>query len=192
MATYFAFLRGVNVGGVVLKMEDLRKLLEYIGFTKVRTYIQSGNAIFENGESNKRRMEAEIAQEVKAVVGRDIGVIVLSREELSAIVASHPLASLGPEDKLYVTLLSHEPKAEDRDNLLGTMNDVDRHEMGPRVVYSHYGEGYGNSKRSNNFIEKMLKVTATTRNWTTMTKLYELGMPDSRKLVAASPESPIS
>ncbi len=176
MGCYFAFLRGVNVGGVVLKMEDLRKLLEYIGYAKVRTYIQSGNAIFESAESNKRRMEAEIAHEAKAVVGKDIGVIVLSREELAAIVASHPLASLGPVENLYVTLLSLEPEAGDRDNLLGTMNDVDRHEMGKRVVYSYYGEGYGNSKRSNNFIEKMLKVTATTRNWTTMTKLFELGM----------------
>jgi len=175
MGSYFVFLRGVNVGGVVLKMEDLRKLLEYIGYSKVRTYIQSGNAIFECGESNKRRMEAEIAQETKAVVGRDIGVIVLSLEELAAIVASHPLASLGPAEKLYVTLLSQEPEAGDRDNLLGTMNEVDRHAMGKRVVYSYYGEGYGNSKRSNNFIEKMLKVTATTRNWTTMTTLYELG-----------------
>ena len=175
MATFFVFLRGVNVGGVVLKMEDLRKLLEYIGFTKVRTYIQSGNAIFESGEANKRRMEAEIAFETKAVVGRDIPVFVLSREELDAIVAEHPLAILGSEDKLYVTLLAQEPEAEDRENLMGTMNDVDRHAMGKRVVYSYYGEGYGNSKRSNNFIEKMLKVNATTRNWATMTKLYELG-----------------
>ena len=156
-------------------MEDLRKLLEYIGYSKVRTYIQSGNAIFESADANKRRMEAEIAYEVKGAVGRDIAVIVLSMDELAAIVASHPLASLGPEDKLYATLLSHEPETGDRENLLGTMNDVDRHEMGKKVVYSYYGEGYGNSKRSNNFIEKMLKVSATTRNWATMTKLYELG-----------------
>ncbi|HUX38677.1 MAG TPA: DUF1697 domain-containing protein [Rectinemataceae bacterium] len=175
MSSYFAFLRGVNVGGVLLKMEDLQKLLEYIGFTKVRTYIQSGNAIFESGQGNKRKMEAEIAYEVKAVVGRDIGVLVFSMEELAAIVASHPLEALGPAEKLYVTLLAQEPEEGDRENLLGTMNDIDRHAMGKKVVYSYYGEGYGNSKRSNNFIEKMLKVTATTRNWTTMRTVYEMG-----------------
>ena len=184
MDTYFAFLRGVNVGGVVLKMEDLRKLLEYIGYSKVRTYIQSGNAIFESGDANKRRMEAEIAYEVKGVIGRDIGVLVLSREELAAIVASHPLAELGPAEKLYVTLLAQEPEAGDRENLIGTMNDVDRHAMGKRAVYSYYGEGYGNSKRSNNFIEKMLRVTATTRNWTTMTKVYEIGTGQAASLPA--------
>ena len=147
MDTYFAFLRGVNVGGVVLKMEDLRKLLEYIGYSKVRTYIQSGNAIFECGEANKRRMEAEIGFEAKGVVGKDIAVIVLSREELAAIVASHPLACLGPEENLYVTLLAQDPEAGDRENLLGTMNDVDRHVMGRKAVYSYYGEGYGKSRR---------------------------------------------
>ena len=175
MSSYFAFLRGVNVGGVVLKMEDLRKLLEYIGFAKVRTYIQSGNAVFESAEANKRKMEAEIAYEVKALVGRDIGVLVFSTEELAAIVATHPLEALGPEDKLYVTLLAQEPEEADRENLLETMNDIDRHAMGKRVVYSYYGEGYGNSKRSNNFIEKMLKVMATTRNWNTMRTVYEMG-----------------
>ncbi len=175
MGTYFAFLRGVNVGGTVLKMEDLRKLLAYIGFSKVRTYIQSGNAVFESPEPNKRRMEAEIADEVRHVVGKEVAVIVRSLEEVRAIVDAHPLAELGGEDKLYVTLLSHDPEASDRENLLETMNEVDRHEMGRRVVYSFYGEGYGNSKRSNNFIEKMLKVTATTRNWHTMKTLYGMG-----------------
>jgi uncharacterized protein (DUF1697 family) len=56
------------------------------------------------------------------------------------------------------------------------MNEVDIHELRHRVVYSYYGEGYGNSKRSNNFIEKILKVSATTRNWATIRKLAELGM----------------
>jgi uncharacterized protein (DUF1697 family) len=174
MGCFCAFLRGVNVGGVVLKMEDFRKLLAYIGFSNARTYIQSGNAVFESPESNRRKMEAEIAHEVKHLVGRDIAVFVLSAGDLGNIVAAHPLAAMGDSGKLYVTLLSQDPEAGDRDNLLGTMNDIDLHAMGSRVVYSFYGEGYGKSKRSNNFIEKMLRVSATTRNWDTMNMVYQM------------------
>lgn len=176
VAKYLALLRGVNVGGVVLKMEDFKSALEYIGFTKVRTYIQSGNALFESDDDNKRRMEASIAGELKAKVGREVAVIVKTIPELRRIVELHPLAGLGDPGNLYVTVLSYDPAKEDIETLMETMNDIDRHEVDHRVVYSYYGEGYGNSKRSNNFIEKILKVSATTRNWETMNKLLDLAM----------------
>jgi uncharacterized protein (DUF1697 family) len=176
MSRYVAFIRGINVGGVVLKMEDLKKMLEYIGFSNVSTYIQSGNALFESKESNKRKMEAEIAQEIKNKVDRDIVVIVKTVDELRRIAEAHPLAGLGDEKNLYVTVLSYDPTGPDVEILMETMNEVDRHEVMHRAVYSYYGQGYGNSKRSNNFIEKILKVSATTRNWSTMRKLSEMGM----------------
>jgi uncharacterized protein (DUF1697 family) len=175
MARYIALIRGINVGGVVLKMEDLKRMLEYIGYSKVTTYIQSGNAFFETKEVNKRKMEAEIAQEIKNKIDRDVGVIVKTVEELRRIAESHPLAELGDEKNLYVTLLSYDPTGPDVEILMETMNEVDRHEVAHRAVYSYYGQGYGNSKRSNNFIEKILKVSATTRNWATIRKLAELG-----------------
>ncbi|HUW40162.1 MAG TPA: DUF1697 domain-containing protein [Rectinemataceae bacterium] len=175
MAKYVALIRGINVGGVVLKMDDLRKMLEYIGFSKVRTYIQSGNAIFETTEVNKRKMEAEIAQEIRNKIDREVVVIVRTVEEIARIASAHPLADLGDEKNLYVTVLSYDPAAPDVEVLMTTMNEVDRHEVANRVVYSYYGQGYGNSKRSNNFIEKILKVPATTRNWATMKTLAQMG-----------------
>lgn len=174
MATYLVLVRGVNVGGLSLKMEDLRRLLEYIGLAKVRTYIQSGNAIFENEAGNKRKLEAEIGYELKNLLGAEVPVFVLSLAELAAIVSAHPLADGGDIDNLYVTVLSERPEQARVDDLLGTMNAVDSHLVSGRTVYSRYGEGYGRSKRSNNFIEKMLKVRATTRNWSTMTALFAL------------------
>ncbi|MDA8425489.1 MAG: DUF1697 domain-containing protein [Treponema sp.] len=175
MAKYVALIRGINVGGIVLKMEDLKQLLEYIGYSKVRTYIQSGNAIFETGEVNKRKMEAEIAQEIRNKIGREVVVIVKTVEEIARIASAHPLAELGDEQNLYVTVLSYDPAAPDVDILMTTMNEIDRHELANRVVYSYYGQGYGNSKRSNNFLEKILKVPATTRNWATMKTLAQMG-----------------
>ncbi len=174
MGKYIAFLRGINVGGIVLKMEDFRKVLEYLGYGKVKTYIQSGNAVFENGESNKRRMEAEIAFELRIKSKIETVAIVLAADELKSVVKSHPLAALGDAGNLYVTLLSDQPRREEVDILMETMNDIDRHEVIGKVVYSYYGNGYGTSKRSNNFIEKILKVKATTRNWATMNKMMEL------------------
>ena len=174
MGRYVALIRGINVGGVVLKMEDLRHILEYVGFSGVRTYIQSGNAVFESRESNKRKMEAEIAQEIKNKVDRDVAVIVKTVDELRRIVESHPLADLGEAKNLYVTVLAYDPTGPDVETLMETMNEVDRHEVMNRAVYSYYGKGYGTSKRSNNFIEKILKVSGTTRNWETLNRLYEL------------------
>jgi uncharacterized protein (DUF1697 family) len=175
MAKYIALIRGINVGGVVLEMEDLKHMLEYVGFSGVRTYIQSGNAFFESREVNKRKMEAEIAQEIKNKTDRDTVVIVKTVEEIRRIASSHPLAELGDEKNLYVTVLSYDPTGPDVEILMETMNGVDRHEVANRVVYSYYGQGYGNSKRSNNFIEKILKVSATTRNWATIRRLAEMG-----------------
>jgi uncharacterized protein (DUF1697 family) len=182
MGRYVALIRGINVGGVVLKMEDLRGILEYVGFSGVRTYIQSGNAVFDSSESNKRKMEAEIAQEVKNKIDRETVVIVKTVQELGRIVEAHPLADLGDPKNLYVTVLSYDPTGPDVETLMETMNEVDRHEVMNRVVYSYYGQGYGTSKRSNNFIEKILKVSATTGNWETMNKLYELAKEDAPKV----------
>lgn len=174
MARYIAFVRGVNVGGVVLKMEDLKKMLEYVGLKNVSTYIQSGNALFDSKQVNKRKMESEIAQEIKNKLDRDIAVIVKTAEEIRRIAATHPLESMGDPKNLYVTLLSYDPTGPDVETLMETMNEVDRHEVANRVVYSYYGNGYGNSKRSNNFIEKILKVSATTRNWAVIQRLAQL------------------
>jgi uncharacterized protein (DUF1697 family) len=174
MGKYIAFLRAVNIGSTALTMEDLRNTFEYIGYKKVKTYIQSGNAVFEHSESNKRRMEAEINSELKNRVNVATVAIVLTKEELKAIAEVHPLAQLGEEKNLYVTLLSHEPAKEDVEVLMETMNDIDKHVVKHRIVYSYYGEGYETSRRSNNFIEKILKVSATTRNWATIKAVTDL------------------
>ena len=174
MGKYVVFLRGVNVGGIILKMEDFKKALEYIGYKNIITYIQSGNAIFEHSESNKRMMESAIIEEIRNIAKISTNAIVLTKDELKNIIESHPLENMGDENKLYVTILSHDPAKEDMDILMETMNDIDKHVIKHKIVYSFYGNGYGISKRSNNFIEKILKVSATTRNWHTMKSIFAL------------------
>ncbi len=174
MNRYIILLRGVNVGGVSLKMEDFRAALAYIGFKDIKTYIQSGNAVADSADSTLRKMESEIEFELAAKIGRKVAAIVSPLEEFSAIAAGHPLADRGPADRLYLTLLSQVPSRGDAENLLDTMNGVDEHAIEGRAVYSYYGDGYGSSRRDNTFIEKMLKVTATTRNWNSVQALAAL------------------
>lgn len=119
-------------------------------------------------------MEADIAYELKSIAGVTTVAIVLSVDELRTVAESHPLELSGDGKNLYVTLLSHEPDKKDIEVLMETMNDIDIHEVRNRVVYSYYGNGYGTSKRSNNFIEKILKVSATTRNWATLNNILKL------------------
>ncbi|MCG7852160.1 MAG: DUF1697 domain-containing protein, partial [Methanosarcinaceae archaeon] len=156
MSTYIALLRGVNAGGVILEMEDFRTILEYIGFQKIRIHAQSGNAIFETNDSSRKKMEAEISYEIRNKIGNPVVVVLLTLDELRSVAAAHPLASFGDPENQYVTVLVQEPGAADAAILLDTMNGVDTHEVVGRMVYSYYGEGYEKSRRTNNFIEKVL------------------------------------
>lgn len=182
MAKYVILLRGVNVGGASLSMEDFRSALAYIGFKNARTYIQSGNAVAESPDTTIRKMESEIEYELASRMGRKVAAFVVPADEFARAAAAHPLAGEDrpdrEEDKLYVTVLSQSPSRGDEDNLMDTMNGVDEHLVRGRFVYSYYGEGYGKSRRDNTFIEKMLKVTATTRNWNTMRRLLAMSAGD--------------
>jgi uncharacterized protein (DUF1697 family) len=92
MSTYVALLRAVNVGGTKLPMADLRALLEGLGLTGVRTYLQSGNAVFEAGEDAGSPIELAnaIAMRIERDVGPRVGVLVLRAAALEAVVAANP------------------------------------------------------------------------------------------------------
>ena len=98
MSTYVALLRAVNVGGTKLPMADLRTLLEGLGLTDVRTYLQSGNAVFEadEGAGTPTELANAIAMRIERDVGPRVGVLVLRAAALEAVVAANPfLAATG-------------------------------------------------------------------------------------------------
>jgi uncharacterized protein (DUF1697 family) len=166
-------LRGVNVGGVVLKMDDLRALLAGLGFKAVRTYIQSGNAIVEGG-GGAAAMEKSIATALSEKLGLEVGVIVKGRDELAAIVAEHPFATGDNDKELYVTVLGGRPDEEGKREILGLGSDTEKFAFGEGAVYALYLQGYGHAKFTNNYLEKKLKVRCTTRNWNTMRTLLAM------------------
>ena len=173
METGIAILRGINVSGVrKLPMADLRKLCEGLGWVNVRTYIQSGNVVFEVpkvGPALARSLE----QAIRKQFGFDVPVLVLTSKDLQQVIAGNPfIKENGIElDKLHVTFLAEVPKQR-----IGAEGNYapDRFILGKKEIYLHCPEGYGNTKLNNTFFENKLKVSATTRNWRTVNELVRM------------------
>jgi uncharacterized protein (DUF1697 family) len=175
VATYIALLRGVNVGQNILKMERLRELWSELGFKNVTTYVQSGNVVFEaeGGRSNcSRAIEQKLAGETRLPVS----VILKTPAELRAIIAGNPLLEEKGIDtkKLHVTFLAT-AASKDAWKKLSTLNaGTDRFQLSGTEIYLYCPNGYGGTKLSNGTLERLLSVRATTRNWNTINRLYEI------------------
>ncbi len=171
---YLALLRGVNVGGVALRMDELRTMLLGLGLEKVETYIQSGNAIFESPTRKTSALEAEIGLAIERDKKLGIRVIVKTAADIARITASHPFDTGENGKALYVTILAAEVDSTLLSELPGNKGGSERFAGAGDVVYGLYGDGYGRSKFTNNYFEKRLKVACTTRNWATMRKLADI------------------
>jgi uncharacterized protein (DUF1697 family) len=177
MTVYIALLRGINVSGQkIIKMEHLRAVFEEMRFKQVRTYIQSGNVVFEADEQDTSLLEKKIEQKIEQVYSFQVPVIVRTSRELELVVEQTPFdtAELTANEKIYVSFLSQEPSAEAVQVLKTFESDTDDFQVHGREVYILIRAGYGESLFSNNFLEKKLKVSATTRNWATVNKLISM------------------
>ncbi len=174
MITYIALLRGINVSGQKkVPMADLRSLLEKSGLQNVQTYIQSGNVIFQSVQTEILELESLIQKSIRSHFGFDVFVLVKTKKDLQSILNDGPFSDQKTEQS-YFTLLHHAPEI----NLVDDVKKIDYHNeefiISDQCVYFYSDAGYGNAKCNNNFFERKLKVTATTRNFKTMTKLLSL------------------
>lgn len=175
MAVYIALLRGVNVGGNMLKMERLREVCAELRLKNARTYVQSGNVVFE-AQGTAARWAAALEKRLASEARLPVSVIVRTAAEMGRVIAGNPFLKERGVDlaRLYVTFLPEEP-GKGGPERLGTLKaGTDRFCCVSREIYLHCPNGYGNSKLSNNAIEKALSLRATTRNWNTVNKLYEM------------------
>ncbi len=175
MNTWICLLRGVNVGGKSVKMSDLEALFITLGHSGVRTYIQSGNVVFRSAT----RTATTLAREIEDVIARHLGlgvtVVLRSPEELGAILRGNPFLQHGADPiTLHVTLLVDEPDPSVIRELVVPDAGRDEYRIVGREVYLRCPDGYGSSKLSNAFWERSLGAPATTRNWRTLIKLFEL------------------
>lgn len=176
VARFVALLRGINVGANKrIAMADLRELMTGLGFTDVRTLLQSGNAVFTTRSSKPEALARRITEAIDGRLGLDVGCLVRNGEELQAVVEGNPLGHVATNgSKLMALFLSKEPdprllKAHDPRSL--APEDV---RLGDRVIYQWCPNGVLAAPAVGGFVEKHLDVTVTGRNWNTVTKLAAL------------------
>jgi uncharacterized protein (DUF1697 family) len=174
--TYIALLRGINVGGRrSVPMAALREVHARLGYTDVVTYIQSGNVVFDADSDDVALLSRTIEQAITADFGIGVPVIVRTREDLVTIIESSPYTTTGADPaRLAVAFLADAPAMERAVGIDATGLLPDEFALGEREVYLHCPSGFGRTKLTNAFLEEQLGVTATTRNWKTVTKLAAL------------------
>lgn len=121
MQTYIALLRGINVSGQkMIKMTDLKTLLAKQSFSNIKTYLQSGNAIFDTAINNKQEIVAIIQKAIKEAYGFDVPTMVFTRQELMQIVDQNPFIQQIELDSTYfhVTFLADQPQHLNTDTIL--------------------------------------------------------------------------
>jgi uncharacterized protein (DUF1697 family) len=174
MPSYVAMLRGINVGGSKpVKMEALRASFEALGFKNVRTYVQSGNVVFEAKERAAAPLVPKLVAQIKRDFGFDVPVLVLAAAELARLVDENPFVKQRGVDptKLHVTFLAGAPAAAGLKKMEGVSSGRDSFRCVGQTIYLACPDGYGNTKLSNNAFERALGAPATTRNWKTVTTL---------------------
>lgn len=177
MKTYIALLRGINVSGQKkIRMADLKTMMEGLGFENVQTYIQSGNIVFKSVEKKIHILEDEVKYNIANTFGFDVPVLVKTRIEILQIIRDSPFTK--KEDleanRIYYTLLQQKPDRSLFVNLKADKYPNELFQISKNCVYLNCTKGAGKAKLNNNSIERELKVTATTRNHSTMLKLLEL------------------
>jgi len=175
MKTYIALFRGINVGGSnVVPMNELVTLLGNIGSQNVETYIQSGNAVFQNKEKNASLLSNRISAAIKKSHGFEPQVVLMESEEIEKAVGSNPFPEAESEPKtLHVHFLASMPKNPDLEALERIKGDRERFVLEDGVFYLHAPDGIGRSKLAAN-AEKLLGVSMTGRNWRTVCKVMAM------------------
>jgi uncharacterized protein (DUF1697 family) len=174
MKRQIVLLRGINVGGNRrVAMADLRSLLDSLGYSEARTHLQSGNVIVESGQKPER-LKSVLERGLADELGLEIEVFVRTRDELAAVVARDPLGDVADNPSRYfVTFLSGKP---DPAAIRAAAAEAGRNRFVAHglELYSWHPDGMRDSALAKLLSEKRLGVSATARNWNTVTKLLEL------------------
>ena len=171
--TFIAFLRGVNVGGNILRMDRLRSLCSDLGAKDVRTYVQSGNIVFKASGSAQQwtqRLEKKLDRESRL----PISVIIRTAEELNTIRAKNPFLKEPNIQiaRLGVAFLQEAPDPRGISGLRAMDLGSERFHLAGREIYLHCPEGFGNAKLYS--LDKILGQKTTVRNWNTVAKPCEM------------------
>lgn len=172
---YAVFLRGINVGGKnKVKMETLREVFSTLGFENVKTYINSGNVIFETKKTEDNKLAQKIEKAIEKEFSLSLKVMVRTMAEIEEIVKNNPFAGQFENDKdLHVLFLAEKLSAEKREFLLEQNNENEMFAVINREIFCLLRVSVLDSLLGKDFIGKKLKVSATGRNWRTINKILQ-------------------
>jgi uncharacterized protein (DUF1697 family) len=175
MKTYIVLLRGINVSGQKkIKMNDLKDHLSFVGLSDVTTYIQSGNLIV-RCDCKKQELKQIVEETIQNIYNFHVPVKILNTGNLKKTIENNPyLLEKFDKKYIYISFLFEIPEPGSVKKIEDIKFNEDKFIIMDDIIFTYCPGGAGKTKFNNNFFEKKLKVTATTRNWKTTHKLLEL------------------
>ncbi len=177
MPVYIALLRGINVGPHKrMKMEKLRASCAALGMKNVASYIQSGNVVFKSVELSSSAVSKKLGAQIMRDFGFSADVIVRTKDEMSRIIEGSRLAKQPGSDpaKLHAAFLAKSPATEALQRLESLTKLPDKIQFAEKEIYFYFPNGVSGSSLWKHSMDKVLAVSATMRNWKTVTALYEM------------------
>jgi len=169
MPKYVAFLKAINVGGHVVKMDELRDRFSAMKFANVETFIASGNVIFETKPAAGQKLEKKIEKHLEATLGYAVGTFVRSMEEIRAVSEYQPFPKKGLVTN--VAFIRHPLTPSVVEQVMGFQTEVDDFHIHGREVYWLCQIRQSDSKFPAKKFEKVIGGEATWRNMNTVVRL---------------------
>ncbi|MDO5106543.1 DUF1697 domain-containing protein [Capnocytophaga sp.] len=177
MNTYIVLLRGVMPSGKnkIPSMAFLKEILEDAGFESVKTYIQSGNIVLRS-ELAPAQISQKVRELIEEKIGAELSVIVKTPREIRQVLNENPFTENHDSKRVFFTLFNDELPQPLATELQKQDFGEEKFAFTDRAMYLYIPTDASRSKLSNNFLEKKLKITATTRNFNTLSKLVAMAM----------------
>jgi uncharacterized protein (DUF1697 family) len=171
--TYIALFRGINVGGKsTLPMKDLVRILEGMGFREVKTYIQSGNAVFRSAPLTTEETAREISSRILETHGFAPAVLLLEASDLQEAIDRSPFVTTDGK-ALHLFFLESQPTKPDLEGLMAVKAESEEFKLDKNVFYLCAPDGIGRSKLAAR-VEQSMGVPVTARNWNTVSQLISM------------------
>ena len=177
MSVYIALLRGINIGPHKrMKMDKLRASCEALGFEAVKTYIQSGNVVFQAGKLKPEAAAKQMARQILGDFGFPVEAILRAKDEMGRIIKSNPLLKERglDESKLHVVFLSENPGLDAVKKVESIIQAPDKVRFSSKEIFFFFPNGVSGSSLWKHPLDRVIAVPSTMRNWKTVNTLYEM------------------
>lgn len=175
MKTYIALFRGMNIGGKnIVRMDELRSILERLGLNDIKTYLQSGNAVFRSDETDAPKLADRISEAIEKKRGFKPRALLLEEKDLEKAIESNPFPEAESNPKALALMFPFSPPADpDFKTLDDLKTKTEKYKLIGNVFYLFAPDGFGRSKLATG-VEKCLRVPTTGRNWRTVRGIREM------------------